>query len=120
MTWRDIMNNDKLNKLLKDYDRHYNNGKFIPVSEFKEKFFEAVQEDTAKNGHRRGSKLWIIWTAAVTIAAAVLLAVLPLNIFTDVPAEKVNLTFAAGADKLMRQLKKLFPEKKRRFVSDQR
>jgi hypothetical protein len=104
------MTKDKLNKLLKDYDDHRGSGDFSPASEFKEKFFEAAKDETAKPKVKHKSAIWLIGTITA-IAAALLFVFVPLNMVTDVSVEKINQTFANGTCKLMRRLKSVFPEK---------
>lgn len=104
------MTKDKLNRLLKEYDDNRASGEFTPVSEFKEKFFEAAENQTTVADAKGKPVLRLIVTVSA-IAAAVLFVIVPLNTVTDAPIEKVNRVFAAGTRKLMRRLKKVFPEK---------
>ena len=104
------MTNDKLNRLLKEYDNSRAPGEFTPVAEFKEKFFEAAENQTTIADAKSKPVLRLI-VAVSAIAAAVLFVIVPLNTVTDAPVDKINEVFAVGTRRLMRRLKKVFPEK---------
>lgn len=104
------MTKDKLNALLKEYDKNLGSGDFSSTAEFKQKFFEAA-EDAATVADARSKPVLRLVLAVSAIAAGIVFVLVPLNTVTDVPVERVNRAFAVGTRKLMRKLKKVFPEK---------
>ena len=104
------MTKDKLNALLKEYDKNLGSGDFSSTAEFKQKFFEAA-EDAATVADARSKPVLRLVMAVSAIAAGIVFVLVPLNTVTDVPVERVNRAFAIGTRKLMRKLKKVFPEK---------
>jgi len=103
------MTKDKLDKLLKDYDKQRNKGDFSSTSEFKEKFFEAAKNETIKTKPKRKPIIWLTLTTSA-IAAAVFFSIAPLST-VNVPVTKIKRNLANGTRKLMLQLKNVFPEK---------
>jgi len=104
------MNKDKLNKLLKEYDKNLGSGEFSSTAGFKQRFFEAAEDATTLADAKSKPVLRLV-VAVSAIAAAIVFVLVPLNTVTDVPVQRVNRIVAAGTRRLMRKLKKVFPEK---------
>ena len=107
------MKNDKLDKILQEYDKQHRSGQFMATEEFKAKFFAATGAEKRSRDSQHKTTLWMVGVITA-IAAAVLFVVLPLNALIDIPADsgsKQIKTVVSCDSKIMQQLKKLFPER---------
>ena len=107
------MNNDQLDKILRDYNNQSRQGKFVSSDEFKSKFFAVVKHESQEKNLPWKKNLWLLGMITAT-AAVVLFIIFPLNTVKETPetavGKKINKTLCAESH-LMRQLKELFPEK---------
>jgi hypothetical protein len=107
------MKNDKLDKILQEYDKQHQPGQFAATEEFKAKFFAATGgEDERSRGALQKTTLLMVGVVTA-IAAAVLFVVLPLSSLIEIPANPGSKQIKAAANcdaTIMQQLKNLFPE----------